>query len=139
MIHSLTIDEGVPYCRLFAKYAAAFFSISFSSLSRAISLSRLISSSTSELLSSFFLEPATQLRSFQAGICSSSATDAMLRPFSFVRLTAFSWNSSVYSIDIFLFVMMRSFAFLHLERLPPSYTCLLFGGTLILLLLRFLL
>lgn len=37
VILPLFMDEGVLYCRLFAKYAAAFFRISFSSLSRLFS------------------------------------------------------------------------------------------------------
>lgn len=35
---SLFMDDGILYCRVFAKYAAAFFKNSFSSLSRLFSL-----------------------------------------------------------------------------------------------------
>ena len=37
VIRLFALDEGVPYCRDFAKYAAAFFSISISSLALASS------------------------------------------------------------------------------------------------------
>jgi len=125
----LIMYEGELYCRDLAKYAAAFFSISFSCLSLAISLSFSMRSSTYDPLSSLSFDSLIQVRSLHAGILSSPATDATVRPGSLVSRTAFSRNSLVYVMDFFFLVMMRSFAFLHKERTMPRTTVYRLGGT----------
>src|SRR5690606_32341233 len=130
---AMRIDPSVLHSASFAKYAAAFFRISFSRLSRTFS-ARTLESSICSGVTGFAPGPLslpasyalTQLRSVCSISPSSFATAPAVWP-AFTRLTANSRNSGVYScFGIF-------FNFVAPSNLPGPYTPSLgrrnFGGS----------
>src|ERR1700727_1997579 len=90
--------KDIFYVRFFAKYVAAFFSMSFSIRSLLFSCCNANRSSTADLepfLVEVFMDALTQSLSFHSGTPSSLATAALLFSPLSASLTAFCWNSFV--------------------------------------------